>query len=448
MELQSAKYELSTYYEKLRASYWLIPAIMIAFSILLSFFTIWIDEIYTGRLDTILGWIDIRDPDGAHTFLSVVSSSMIGVTGVTFSITIVALVQASSQLGPRILNTFLRDRGNQFVLGTFVATYTYSLLVIRSVTNTTEEVFVPHFSLFIVIILAIFSVSMLVYFFHHVTTLLQANYVIGSLGRELDRTIKRLFPEFHNYATYGKALKSEEDLPAYVEEDGGTIIRSSKAGYLQAMDIDALVKLAEERDLFLRVAFRPGDFIQKEEKLVEVWPSDFVEERVVDKVLDAFIIGDQRLRINDVEFMVNQLVEIAVRALSPGINDPFTAIACVDQLGSGLSSLMERSIPQGYHYDSDGMLRLLTKSLTFSGIIESGFNQIRQNAYDNVAVTIRLLDTIKTIAPHIKTKEQKQILIMQAEMLNRPSRDAIPEKMDRESIHSRFDEVIKEFNSE
>jgi uncharacterized membrane protein len=436
------KSELSTYYERLRASYWFIPGIMITGAIVLSFVTIAIDEAYPGRLEDILGWIDIADPDGAHTFLSVVSSSMIGVTGVTFSITIVALVQASSQFGPRILNTFLRDRGNQFVLGTFVATYTYCLLVIRSVTNTAEQVFVPNFSLFIAILLAIFSVAVLVYFFHHVTVILQADHVIASLGRELDESIERIFPETLDYSGYGQALKSEEDLPPYIDEQEAAIVDAETAGYMQAIDIEALVDLAEEHDLFLRVGHRPGDFVQKEGRLIDVWPEGFGRENIEEKLRNAFIIGDQRLRINDIEFMVNQLVEIAVRALSPGINDPFTAISCIDQLGSGLSGLMARSIPHGYHYDSRGQLRLLTDSLTFSGIIEAAFNQIRQNAFSDVAVTIRLLDALKAMAPHAQTREQRDTLIKQAEMLNR-SREEVPEKWDREDIEERFESVIR-----
>lgn len=416
---------------------------MITAAILLSFITVAIDEAYPGRLQDILGWIDIADPDGAHAFLSVVSGSMIGVTGVTFSITIVALVQASSQFGPRILNTFLRDRGNQFVLGTFVATYTYCLLIIRSVTNTPERVFVPNFSLFVAILFAVFSVAVLVYFFHHVTVILQADHVIASLGRDLDKSIARIFPETLDYSGYGQALKSEEDLPSYIDEEAATIVESETAGYMQAIGIEALVNLAEEHEIFLRVPHRPGDFIQKEGRLIDVWPDRFDRENIEEKLQNTFIIGDQRLRINDIEFMVNQLVEIAVRALSPGINDPFTAMSCIDQLGSGLSGLMARSIPHGYHYDSKGQLRLMTDSLTFSGIIEAAFNQIRQNASSDVAVTIRLLDALKAMAPQVQTREQRDILSKQAEMLNR-SREQVPEKWDREDIEERFESVMKE----
>lgn len=434
---------LSTYSEKLRASYWFIPAIMVTGSIVLSFITVAIDEAYPIRLQDVLGWIDISDPDGAYSFLSTVSGAMIGVTGVTFSITIVALVQASSQFGPRLLNNFLRDRGNQVVLGTFISTYTYCLFLLRSITNTPEVVFIPNLAIFVALILAVFSVIVLVYFFHHVTVLLQAEQVIAEVGRELEQAIERLFPESLDYSIYARELRSKEDIPTSLEEEASSTISSEVGGYLQAIDIDALVDLAEENDVVLRAVNKPGDFLTKEGPLIEVWSADSNLEEISKDARDAFIIGDQRLRINDVEYSVDQLVEIAVRALSAGINDPFTAMGCVDQLASGLSQLVQRSIPSGYHYGSQGSLRLLTKALTFSGILEGSFNQIRQNSYDDVAVTIRLLEAIIAIAPHIRTQEQRDTLSRQAQMLHRASEEHIPEKWDREDVTERFESAME-----
>ena len=434
--------KLPTYYEKLKATYWFIPAVMVLMSFVLSFVCVAIDEAYAIRLEDILGWIDVADTEGAYSFLSTVAGSMIGVTGVTFSITIVALVQASSQYGPRLLNTFLRDRGNQVVLGTFISTYTYCLFILSSVNTTPGDVFIPSFSLFVAIVLTMISVGVLVYFFHHVTRSLQAEHIIAGVGRDLDEAIERLFPESIDYSIYEYALRDERDLTKECEEETQAYIESETSGYIQALDSKALVEIAENYDLTMRIAHRPGDFVTKGGEIVSVVPGDSDVDDITDEVVDAFIIGDQRLRINDVEFMVDQLVEIAVRALSPGINDPFTAMACIDQLASGLSELVKRSIPAGYHYDSEDRLRVITDPLTFTGIIEAAFNQIRQNGYSNVAVTIRLLEAIKTIAPHTRTKEQKVTLSRQAEMLRRASQQEIPEKFDREDIEERYQAVM------
>ncbi len=437
---------LSTYSEKLRASYWFIPAIMVTGAIALSFITIAIDEAYPNRLQDILGWVDISDPVGAYSFLSTVSAAMIGVTGVTFSITIVALVQASSQFGPRLLNNFLRDRGNQVVLGTFISTYTYCLFLLRSITNAPGVVFIPNLAIFVALILAVVSVIVLVYFFHHVTVLLQAEYVIAQVGRELEQAIECLFPDSLDYSVYARELRNKEDIPTFLQEEASSTVDSEVGGYLQAIDVDALVSIAEEHDAVLRAVNKPGDFVTKEGPLIEVWSADSNLEGISEKVKDAFIIGDQRLRINDVEFSVDQLVEIAVRALSAGINDPFTAMACIDQLASGLSQLVQRSIPSGYHYGSEGTLRLMTEPLTFSGILEESFNQIRQNAYSDVAVTIRLLEAIIAIAPNIQTREQRDALSKQAQMLHRASEENVPEKWDREDITNRFQSAMKALN--
>ena len=433
--------DLSTYYERLRASYWFIPGLLILGSMILAFVTVAIDDVYTSSSVPLFGWIDISDPTGAHGFLSVVAGSMIGVVGITFSITIVALVQASSQFGPRIMNTFLRDQGNQFVLGFLLATYTFCLLIMRSVANSVDLVFVPRFSLLVALFLSIFSVLALVYFLHHTIVSLQAEHVIASLGRDLEQSIERLFPEASNYSTYGHHLKRESDLPSVLETEPLATIGTDKAGYLQVIDIPNLVRIAAEENLYLQALHRPGDFIQNEGILIHVWAASFDKERLERKINNSFILGDQRLRISDVEFLLNQLVEIAVRALSSGINAPFTAMTCVDQLGSALTGLMTKAFPEGYHYDSQGVLRLRTDSLSFSGIINAAFNQIRQNAYSSVAVTIRLLDAILAMAPHVRIREQKRVLLRQAEMLNRSGKAAAPEVYDQEDIQKRYDQV-------
>ncbi len=169
-----------------------------------------------------------------------------------------------------------------------------------------------------------------------------------------------------------------------------------------------------------------------------MWPAGHLNNETETAIRKAFVLGNQRLRVHDVEFTVNQLVEIAVRALSPGINDPFTAFGCIDQLGAGLTQLVKRSIPAGYHLDKDGQLRVLTDALTFTSILDAAFDQIRQHARSDTAVTIRLLEAITTIAPHTRTAEQRKTLRRQAEMIHRGSQEAIPEKWDRDDIEGRY----------
>lgn len=436
------KIKIVAYLERLRGTYWLLPALMVTASILLSFLTIHIDQAAPPSLLGKLGWLGVEDPDGARTFLSVVAGSMIGTTGVTFSITIAALVQASSQLGPRLLSNFLRDRGNQLVLGIFTATYTYCLFILKSINNTSGRVFVPNLSITVSIILTILSLGALVYFFHHISSSLQADYVIAQIGEELTRAIEQLFPEKMDYSTLQHNLEKEEDFPADLCEREAYRIRSTRSGYLQAIDIDFLIRLAEENQLTMQTEIRPGEFTAEENTLLTVWPRFEELPQLEPEIEEAFILGDQCLRLQNVQYHLDQLVEIAVRALSSGVNDPFTAMSCVDRVAAGLSQLMERSIPTGYNYDSKGNMRLITKPLTFTEIIETSFDQIRHNGASSVSVVLKLLEAIAMIAPHTRTVEQKTTLTRQAEILLRQSELNIKEKYDLEKIREQYQATI------
>lgn len=435
--------KLVTRFEKIRSSYWFIPAIMVVGAVALAFVTVDIDQSRIEDWPGIFGWITSGDPEEARSFLSTIAGSMITIAGVTFSITMVALVQASGQFGPRLLVNFMRDTGNQIVLGTFIATFIYCLLVLRSVRSAENLEFVPHFALLIAFGLSIFSVGVLVYFFHHIAIMLQAEHVISAVGRELEQAVARLYPDELTFAKFKHQLEQPGDLPEHLDMDDASAVTATRTGYVQAIDVDSLLEIAEKRDSVLRLMYRPGDFIAKGSVIAAAWPGTAIKDAVKEQIEAAFVLGQQRLRLQDVEFPVNQLVEIAVRALSPGINDPFTAMACVDQLASGLAQLVERSIPAGYRYGEDGELRLLTDALTFTGVIAAAFDQIRQHGRSDVAVTMRLLEAIATIAPHTRTREQRDVLSRQAEMLMRGSQDAIPEEYDREDIKRRYQQAMK-----
>lgn len=435
------KTRIGTHLEKLRGIYWVIPALMVTTSILFSFITIHIDQNASPRLLHYLGWLGVEDPDGARTFLSVVAGSMIGTTGVTFSITIASLVQASAQLGPRLLNNFLRDRGNQFVLGTFTATYTYCLFILKSINNMPDQAFVPNLSLTVSIVLTILSLTALVYFFHHISTSLQADHVITQVGEQLTKAIENLFPEKMKYSITQNKTPEDSHLPQMKEDSYE--VKSSKSGYLQAIETSTLIEIAEKEDLTMQAEIRPGDFIAEENTLITIWPRKERSKELEEKIEEAFILGDQRLRLQDVQYHLDQLVEIAVRALSPGINDPFTAMNCIDQIAASLSQLMERSIPTGYNYDSQGNLRLVTKPFTFTDIIETSFNQIRRNGASSVSVTLKLLDAISMIAPHTRTWEQTETLKQQADLLNIGSSKIIRVEYDKEKIQEKYRDTLK-----
>jgi len=429
---------LLKHWDRVRSSFWFVPAAMACLAVVLALSAIELDKTIAEGWLRRLGWIYSGGAEGASLLLGTVAGSMIAIAGTVFSMTLVALSLASSQLGPRLLRNFMRDTANQVVLGTFVATFVYCLLVLRTIRRADEVAFVPHLSVSIGVLLAMVSIGVLIYFIHHVSVSIQADEVVARVGKELEDGIARLFPG--HLGKPGSAVPeapSEAGLPAAFASEARPV-GALEDGYLQQIDADALLALAAEEDLLLRLERRPGHYLVKGRAMVMVWPGDRVTETLVDKLNAAFVLGNQRTAAQDVEFPFNQLVEIAVRALSPGINDPFTAIACVDRLGSGLCRLAGRDMPSALRFDPNGRLRLVAPGPTFAGIVDTAFNQIRQSARSNPAVAIRMLDAIALIAGQVKRAQDAACLQRQAGMIVTGAREAVPEADDLLAVEARF----------
>lgn len=435
------KTRLTNFFDRLRSTYWFLPALMVVAVVVLSIVTIKLDRLL--RIEAAGVWgIYAGGPEGARTLLSAVAGSMITVAGVIFSITIVALSLASSQFGPRLLSNFMRDTVNQFVLGTYISTFVYCLLILRTIRDLNNGVFVPHVSISVAVLLTMFSLGVLIYFIHHVSTSIQAETVINSVSRELNDAIDRLYPKEKGYGVLEPALRDEGDIPEDFEKGQGHL-PVPKSGYLQVIDYFGLVTIARDQNLVLRVEPRIGEFVARENVLLSYWPGAPLDDEVIEQIKGAFIIGPQRLQTRDVNFAVSQLVEIAVRALSPGINDPHTVMSCVDRLGAALANLAERSIPSGYHYDDKNNLRLIAKSLTFRNVVDNAFNQIRQYGRSSVAVMTRLLEAIAVIAAHTQKESDRMVLRRHADMIKRASEEAIPEPWDREDVEERYQTALR-----
>lgn len=425
-------------WDALHSSYWFLPSLMVLMAIALSFIMLTLDRsigfgdwslIYTGG------------PDGAREVLSAIASSMVSVAATAFSITIVALQLAAANFGPRLLRNFMQDTGNQVVLGTFIATFIYCLLVLRTIYGEDYNPFVPHLSVTFGIVLAIFSIGVLIYFIHHASTIIQASHVIQSVSEDLNKAIDRLFPE--------KIGISPPPNPQHTEilpedfESLASPIGAKRNGYLQFVDDEQLLKIARKNNLLLRIELRPGKFVIEDSILVMAFPRKRVNQKIIDEINKAFILGKERTEQQDVEFPVNQLVEIAVRALSPGINDPFTAIRCVDRLCAGMCYLVQRKLPSPYRYDRDRQLRIIAEPVTFAGIMDDAFNPIRQYARSDAAVTIHLLEAIARIAQYTHNPEYLAILRRHADMIERGGKEGLPEPQDCQDLQEKYLSVIQ-----
>jgi uncharacterized membrane protein len=432
--------KLSKLWDTLRSSYWFLPGLMAVTGMALAFGMLEIDQaegIKTGELS----WIYRGGPEGARGLLSAVASSMVTVAATAFSITIVALQLAASNFGPRLLRNFMQDAGNQIVLGTFIATFLYCLLVLRTIHGEDYNLFVPQLSVTVGIGLAIASIGVLIYFIHHASTIIQASYVIAGVADELDDVIDRLFPE-----EIGQAAPEKHPAIKTIPKDfdvQACLIRSIRTGYLQAIDDQLLLKIACKYNLLLHLTAKPGEFIAKGNRLVLAYPEKQVNPKVIHDINRAFLLGKERTEQQDIEFPINQLVEIALRALSPGINDPFTAIRCIDRLSAGLSRLAERQFPSAYRYDNDQKLRVIAEPVAFEQLIDTAFNQIRHYGKSDVAVTLRLLKAIAQIASHTHHPRNQLALEQQAEMILQGSREGLSQQRDQQMVEDLYRQVAE-----
>lgn len=267
------------------------------------------------------------------------------------------------------------------------------------------------------------------------------------MTRDLDDAIARLFPE-----EIGDAVDDEQrnndhgrDQAARLGENY-PVVRSTQDGYIQAIDMDSLMRMACERDLLLRLRSRPGNFIASGSPLADVWtcgePSaeDSNAGDLTATLNDTVIVGIRRTPRQDVECAIEELVEIAVRALSPGINDPFTAMNCIDRLGAALGRLSERKLPTAYRCDDEGSLRLIVRTVSFANALDAAFSQIRQYGHNSVAVTIRLLEALTSVAEHVQRDEDRYVVKLHAEMVSRHA-ESFSEEHDKGEIFERLQRV-------
>jgi uncharacterized membrane protein len=429
-------------WEVLTSSYWFVPSLMMLAGAGLALGLGAVDRALAAR-GARLFWVEGVGPEGARLLLSTLAGSVITVASVGFSITMVTLTQASSQFGPRLLRTFMRDTGNQVVLGTWVGTFIYAILVLRTVQTGEGRVFVPHASVSAAVGLALACIMALVYFIHHVSFSLQAEQVVASVGRELDRVAARMFPGRLGRGGERPAQEhGDPALPSGFDRDARAVA-APRSGYVQAVDDAILMEAAGGRDLLLRLAVRPGDFVIEGNPLLRVWPPAGATAEAAAVLRKAFLIGDHATPEQDVEFAIDQIEEIALRAVSPGFNDTFTAIHCLDWLGAGLARIAGEDLPSPYRYDARGALRVITPVSTFDGLTDAAFNQIRQIARDKAAVMIRLLEVITDLGPRLRTEEQREALRRHARLTRDEAIAALTSAHDRADVEDRYVKAVE-----
>jgi len=408
---------VSAFRERLNSSFWFVPVMMCAIAIGLAFLLI--------AFDTWLGVGSVSDfgllytfgPEGARAILSVIASSMITVASLIFSITMLSLQLASSQFGPRVLENFMRDRSNQVVLGTFVATFLYCLVVLRSVRGTGVSGFVPHLTVAFAVLLAGVGVGVLIYFIHHMATSIRIETLLKRLVTDGCVAVDRLFPEKigHGRPAYEDGT-GQRSLPNNFDA-GSQKINADASGYVQKVGMKALMRIAAKHDLILRIEFPPGRFVTEGECMFTAYPCDRVTNKVADSLRSELVIGRNRTFDQDVEFSIWRIVELAQRSLSPGINDPTTAIYCIDRLGELFIRMSGRDVPSPIRLDKNGQLRIKTEVKNPAELICHAFSAIARYGISDVDVVVRLVDTIEKLSRSLPPAACEEITTLRDQVL-------------------------------
>jgi uncharacterized membrane protein len=436
--------------EALRTTLWLVPGLLVIAAILLFVVTWELDRaVYRGDFP-LPRFADTGSADEARQLLGTIAAAVTTVVGVVFSVTIVALTLASQQFGPRILRTFMRDLGTQVTLGAFVATAVYSVLALGSVTDGGGHgAFIPHISVTVALALLAVDLLVLIYFIHHISVSIQLPRVIASISRDLGRAIDVQFPPQRTPAgapagSAGPAAPVTG--PGLAEltlrlEHLGVVVPATTSGYLQFVRHEDLVAIAASKDTVVQLLYRAGHFITAGLPLARVWPADDDVTRALHR---AHVAGPHRTLTQDPVFPIDQLTEIAIRALSPAVNDTFTALTCIDWLADGLCKVSARDLPDGVHRDATGTIRLIELPPDYTRIVDRASDKIRQASRDMPAVAIRQMDGLTKVVAYTRTEEQRGVLRLQADRIRRAALEAVPDIDDRADVlrrHEAFNEA-------
>ena len=415
----------------INASYWFFPGLFAISTLLLAMLTVELDRRGLTEWVDHLNWLPPARPQGAGNMLTVIASSMIGVASTVFSITIAAVAYASGNYGPRLLTNFMEDRGNQLSLATFIGTFVYAITVLLSVRMPDEsgvltsqgDGFVPQLSLVIAYVLMAVSVMVLVYFLNHVPSSIRINAVLEGIGRRLLNAIRKNFDETMNARVEGEVRK-------------GTPVFASGTGYIQVINWNELLKVARKSGSELQLAVRTGDFCHPS-VAIGYW-SEKPDDSCDEKVRDCFALGDARTPAQDLHFMIDELVEIGLRALSPGINDPFTAISALHWIGAATAELGKRDLNWSVgEPDEDGRRPLRPMADDFSHYLGRGFGTMRSAAATSPPAATVMFDSLESAAATITDPVRHKNIRDEADQLMRQAKTCLTGP-DLEQVEARF----------
>lgn len=379
-----------TLYEQ-KGGYLLLPVLIMLCMGILAGLLPWLETnvAMIGRWSHHTSWLVPGDPAMAQLLLGAIAGFCITIVSVLYSILLIALTFASIQFSPRILISFLKDRVSQTTLGVFIGTFSYCMLLLPSV-RAGANASVPTLSVSVAVLLATSCLFYLIFFIHHIALAIQANYIIDRIANETQEILRSLF------GSQLRGFPASDEPPA--ELPSARPIPSDKSGYVQFIDEVKLLKIAIASDVSVHITRSVGQFVPAGATCFKISPAIRASRVVVSACLNCFHIGPLRSMENDVEFGILQLVDIALKAISPAVNDPSTAICCIDQLSAILILATQLEPPSSRILDGNGTLRLLRRQATFPRMLEIAYDQIGPYGKSDMAVSLRLMRALHDIS--------------------------------------------------
>jgi uncharacterized membrane protein len=410
-------------WDRLKVSFWFAPLVMSLGAILLAWAMYWIDGLIPNEILQDSRLVLSGTPGELRSSLIGVATTTLATAGVVFTLLTLPLSTVAAQYGSRLLRVFLGDRTTQLVLGMFAATFIYCLAAALSIPPAEVQPDAPQITATFGLLLMVASFSSLILLVQHISTMLQAPNIAAGAGARLVEVIHAEIPVEVRSEDGGNMIAGQTDQEATEAfgESEGYPVYARDTGYIQYIDPETMLTMAQERNLVIRLQHKPGHFVRPGVVVALVLPAGRIDEQLEGQIRHAFRLGSTRTPTQDIEYAVNQLVEMAVRAMSPAINDPFTAMTCLDYIAQGLALFIRHGEKGSRYYDPEGQLRLVYEPITFEDLLSAAFDMLRHASSDNAKVLQHMLEAIDVISQETKPTEERQLLARHVSLIQAES---------------------------
>jgi uncharacterized membrane protein len=427
-------------WDRVKVSFWFAPLIMAVAAIVLAWLMYWLDSLIPNATLNTSRFVLAGTPGELRTALLSIAGTVLATAGVVFTLLTLPLSTVASQYGSRLLRVFLGDRTTQFVLGAFVGTFVYCLAAALSIPPASVDQEAPQLTATLGVYLMVATFATLILLVQHISTMLQAPNIAAAAGAELLDVVRTNAEGGTRGDDAGDGPKTQPvpdsaGVPATLKESDGYPFRLASTGYIQYVDSETVLVLAERKDLVVRLVRRPGHDVHSEVVVARGWPAERVDDHVKTRLRQAIHVGNARTPGQDVEYAVNQLTEMAVRAMSAAINDPFTAMTCLDHIGDGLVTYIRRGGESSHHHDRDGRLRLVLEPANIDDLLGAAFDMLRHASCSNASVLLHMLDVIDVIGQEVRAPEVREQLRRHVSLIQAEAQVGNLIEADRQSIH-------------